>query len=184
MIKVLSILCGLTAPLRRFFRREEGGGAIELVILLPVMMSIFMASSEAGLYMTRQIIIERAVDLTMRDLRLGTFPNPTHDAIKTAICDNAKSVPHCIEGIRVELRPVSTTTWNLPTTAPTCIDRDEAVQPANTFSPGAENELMLVRVCVIQDAMFPGAGIGAGVARDSQGGYGIITIAAFVNEPS
>jgi hypothetical protein len=44
---------------------------------------------------------------------------------------------------------------------------------------------MLVRVCVVQDAMFPGAGIGWQRERsDGQVGYRIITVSAFVNEPT
>jgi len=176
----------LSAPFRRFVRREEGGGGVlEFVVMLPMIMFIFMASAEAGIYTARQILLDRAVDLTMRDLGLGNIPNPTHDRIKAEICDNVPALPDCDANIRVELQPVSTTTWNLPTNAATCIDRAATVQPALSFNPGIGNELMLVRVCVIQDAMFPGAGIGRGLEEaDGQVGYRIISVSAFVNQPT
>lgn len=185
MIRRLSRL-GLAAPFRRFFRREDGGGGvIEFTIMLPVFMAIFMAGAEGGIYTTRMILLDRAVDLTMRELGLGQIENPTHDAIKERICDNVPSMPSCDANIRVELIPVSTTAWNLPTTAATCIDRNADVQPALSFNPGVANQLMLVRVCVVQDAMFPGAGIGWQLERsDGQVGYRIITVSAFVNEPT
>lgn len=174
------------SPFHRFVRCEAGGGGvIEFVIMLPMIMFMFMASAEAGLYTARQILLDRAVERTMRDLGLGNIPNPTHDVIKTNICLNVPAIPHCVENIRVELLPVSTTTWNLPTSAATCIDRGAAVQPALSFNPGVASQLMLVRVCVIQDAMFPGTGVGKGMEEaDGQVGYRIITVSGFVNEPT
>jgi hypothetical protein len=148
-------------------------------------MFIFMAGAEGGIFTTRMILLDRAVDLTMRELGLGQVPNPTHDGIKERICDNVPAMPDCDANIRVELVPVSTTSWNIPNTDPTCIDRGAEVQPALNFNPGAENQLMLVRVCVVQDAMFPGAGIGRMLEEaDGQVGYRIISVSAFVNEPT
>ena len=63
------------------------------------------------------------------------------------------------------------------------MDRDEPIQPAVTFNPGAANELMLVRVCIVQDALFPGIGIGEQLVMDSSGGYPITAVSSFVNEP-
>ena len=176
---------GLVAALRRFARREEGGGGVmEFCIMLPVFMFIFMAGAEGGIYTTRMILLDRAVDLTMRELGLGQLPNATHETIKAEICDNVPSLPNCDANIRVELLPVSTTAWNLPTADTTCIDRDAAVQPAVSFNPGASNQLMVVRVCVVQDAMFPGASIGRMLEdADGQVGYRIVSVSAFVNEP-
>jgi hypothetical protein len=49
---------------------------------------------------------------------------------------------------------------------------------------GQQNDVMLVRVCVVQDAMFPTSGIGLGLPKDAQGGYGLVSVTAFVTEPS
>ncbi|HMO08628.1 MAG TPA: pilus assembly protein [Paracoccaceae bacterium] len=178
-----SVLARLRRSLRRFGRREDGGAMVELVIVMPVMMMIFMAAFESGLYMTRQIMLERAVDQTIRELRLGRLENLTHEMLKDEICDRAQFLLACDGTIRIELRPVSTTTWNLPADPTTCFDRDEVVNPSLTPNPGVENQLMLVRVCVIQDAVFPGANIASAIVRDTQGGYALVSVAAFVNEP-
>ena len=62
------------SPFHRFVRCEAGGGGvIEFVIMLPMLMFIFMASAEAGLYTVRQILLDRAVERTMRDLGLGNI---------------------------------------------------------------------------------------------------------------
>lgn len=170
----------------RFRANQSGGGAIELVLVLPVMMGIFISATEAGLYMTRQIMLERAVDMTVRDLRLGKIPNPTHSKLKTSICANVSIIPDCSTAIRIDLVRVSTTTWDFPTTAVECVDRAQPIELSLEFNPGAQNELMLVRVCLLQDAIFPGADFARGIAYegDAAGGYALISTSAFVNEPS
>jgi hypothetical protein len=169
-------------PVRRFFRDEPGGGAIELVLVLPIAMAIFMASMESALYMTRQIMLDRAVDMTVRNLRLGGYANPDAQLLKDEICDLATAVPDCDSEIRLELRPVSTTTWNLPNESMRCVNQAENINIPDDANPGMQNELMIVRVCIRQDAMFPGTGIGEGLSN-SRGRYRIISVAAFVNEP-
>jgi hypothetical protein len=56
--------------------------------------------------------------------------------------------------------------------------------PVTQLQFGQQNDVMLVRVCVVQDAIFPTSGIGLGLPKDSQGGYGVIAVSAFVVEPS
>ncbi|MDN5788766.1 MAG: pilus assembly protein [Pseudorhodobacter sp.] len=166
-----------------FSRAEAGTASVEFVLLVPVLMLLFMASIESGVLMTRTVMLERGVDQVMRQLRLGQIPNPTVDLLETAICSRSVILKDCKANIHIELQPVSMSSWQFPSTATDCIDRDEPMQPATTFNPGASQQVMLVRVCVIQDAFFPGTGVGLRLARDSQGGYGIIAATAFVNEP-
>lgn len=167
---------------RRFARGEQGGGAIELVLVLPVAMGVFVAAMESALYMTRSLMLERAVDMVVRDLRLGGYANPDSELLKEEICERATVIPQCRADIRIEMRAVSTTTWNFPSTAINCIDRDANITPPDEANPGAQNELMLLRVCIKQDAMFPGAGVGEGISN-SNGRYKIVAVSAFVNEP-
>jgi hypothetical protein len=180
------IIQALRRRLARFARGETGTAAVELVITLPTVMFLFIASAESGLYMTRLIMLDRAVDMTMRDLRLGLLDNPTSLELKQEICSHTSILPDCVDALRLELVPVSTVTWNFPTGRVGCVDRDEEIQEATAFNPGVDNELMLVRACMIQDAMFPGAQIGEGLAYDGDeaGGYALISINAFVNEPT
>jgi hypothetical protein len=176
----------LRRALARFGQREEGTATLEMVLCMPVLLMIFMAAFESGLLMTRQIMLERGVDLTVRELRLGTLDvsgADGHEVLKNDICDNTPFLPDCDATIRIELRPVSTVAWNLPAEPTTCFDRDEDLNPSLRPNPGVENELMLIRVCVIQNAIFPGANLGAALAEDSEGGYRLVTVAGFVNEP-
>jgi len=79
---------------------------------------------------------------------------------------------------------ISTANWSLPTTGVSCIDRAEDIQPVTALQIGQQNDIMLVRVCVVQDALFPTTGIGLGLPKDGNGGYGVVAISAFVTEPT
>ncbi len=164
--------------------RDEGGTAtIEFVLFFPVFMTIFMSTFECGLFMTRQVMLERAVDMSIRDLRMGLWVNPTADDLKTAICDIATIIPDCQDVVMLELRPVSTATWTPLDPNITCVERDEVIQPLVEWTNGVENEMMLVRACAVFDPVFPLTAMGLQLPVDASGGYAMSATTAFVNEP-
>lgn len=177
--------------LSRFLRRlaarlRAEGGAVtaDFVFAFPPIVLMLLASIEAGMVMTRAVMLERAVDMSVRDLRLGLVANPTHDRIKADICARMRlMLSNCNSVLLLELRPVSTATWNVFTNAPTCVDRTATVQPLTTFVPGESNEMMLVRACIIFDPYFPTTAFAAGMNLDASGGYQLVAMSAFVNEP-
>ena len=175
-----SIATRLKARLMQAVRREDGTAALDFVLVIPILLMIFMASFESGLLMVRHLMLEQAVDVTMRNLRIGLIKSPTAAVIKQEICGRSSILVNCNENIRIELTPVS---WNFPAAKTECVDRSEVIQPSLNFNPGTANEVMLVRVCVVQDAMFPTTGVGLALPKDASGGYGLISVSAFVNEP-
>jgi hypothetical protein len=166
------------------FRREDGTAAMEFVLAVPLLITIFMASFEAGLLMIRSIMLEQSVDMTMRELRLGHYTLPDAALLKTEICKRTVIFKDCQANITIEMTRISTTNWALPGTDVACIDRSEDIQPVTALQIGQQNDIMLIRVCVVQDALFPTTGIGLGLPKDGQGGYGVISTSAFVTEPS
>ena len=166
------------------FRRDDGTAAMEFVLAVPLLITIFMASFEAGLLMIRSIMLEQSVDMTMRELRLGHYTLPDAALLKTEICKRTVIFKDCQANITIEMTRISTTNWALPGTDVACIDRSEDIQPVTALQIGQQNDIMLIRVCVVQDALFPTTGIGLGLPKDGQGGYGVISTSAFVTEPS
>jgi len=164
-------------------RRDEGTATIEFVILFPVFIVIMVSGIEAGMLMTRQMMLERGLDITMRQLRLGAIANPTHDEVRKLICRNARIIPDCERVVQLELREVDTATFAVPLAGNQCIDRTAKIDPVIDFNPGARNELMMVRACAVFDPMFPATGLGADLPKDASGGYRLIATSAFVNEP-
>ena len=185
----------MTSPLRRFaarlqamipdaMRREDGTATMEFVLVIPLIMMIFMASFESGLLMTRSIMLEQAVDMTMRELRLGHYPTVTNTVLKQQICSRTIIFPNCLNVIKIEMDRVSTTTWNFPVQPTHCINRQGTAEPVVSMGMIGDNDVMMVRVCVILQAMFPSTGIALQLNLDSGGGYGLVTRTAFVAEPA
>ena len=84
----------------------------------------------------------------------------------------------------IDLQQISTATWAMPTVAATCVNRDLDIQPVTALQIGQQNDLILVRACIVQDAIFPTTGIGLRLTRqDNGGGYEIVAVSAFSNEP-
>lgn len=170
--------------LRQRLFREDGTASMEFVLMVPIFITIFMASFESGLLMVRQILLDQSVDMTMRELRLGHLGIVTEETLRTEICSRTIIFANCEANMMIQLDRVNTTTWGLPATPTTCINRDEVIQPVIALQIGQQNDVMLIRVCEIQDAIFPTTGIGLGLSVDSQGGYELISKSAFVVEPT
>jgi Flp pilus assembly pilin Flp len=170
--------------LRAFGREEEGLAAVEFAISFPFIFLLFIFAVELGLIMTKSVMLEHAVDMAMRDLRLGRMENPSSETLKDEICDRLAIINDCRSNIMIELQPINTATWAMPNQPISCVDRDEEIQPVVSFTLGQQNQIMLVRACVLVEPLFPATGIGALLPKDAQGGFGMAAYSAFVNEPS
>lgn len=185
----------LSRSLSRFWNSEDGGPTVEFVILFPAFIAIFLSAFESGLMMTRNVMLERAVDLSVRDLRLGTPIPPSYDEFKESICERALIIEECETLIQVQLEPIDLTTFNVPSNAVNCIDENThnaTVDPINpiddtTYLGGENDELMIVRVCALFTPFFPGTTLGMQMPRYDDDGtdkYALVVTSAFVNEPS
>ena len=168
----------------RFRRSQVGAASVEFVIMVWVFLAIFMASFESGLLMTRFVLLERALDLTVRDLRLGNIENPDHESVRAIICSRTVMFDDCNDILMLELQPVSTTTWSPLNNTVECVNRAAEINPVDQFSTGTGDEMMLVRACAVFDPIFPGTGIGLRLPKVTGGGYAVVATSAFVNEPT
>ncbi len=85
----------------------------------------------------------------------------------------------------IELRPVSTITWE-PLGARADLHRPRRTDQAratDAFNSGAGDELMLIRACAKFDPIVPTTGLGFHLPKDNTGAYALISTTAFVNEP-
>ena len=177
--------------LRRMFRRaardESGSATIPFVMMVPMFIILVLSSLEMGMVMIRHVMLERALDMSVRELRLGlwvTPPNTNPSAeLRRRVCNLAGLIPNCMNALLIELRPVSKTTWQPLSSGPVCVDRAMAVQPVTEFITGGSNEMMLIRACAKFVPMFPLTGMGFNLPKDSTGAYALVAATAFVNEP-
>lgn len=184
MRSVVSLPLRLIGALRDLTRREDGTATLDFVIMVPVFVSIFVSSFELSIIMVRQMFLDRGLDIAVRDLRLGTWPNVTSDILKDAICETTIGfISDCQNQLMIEMIPVPTSSWATPSPTATCIDREASVQPAVSFDPGTENEMVIVRACVMIDPFFPGTGLALKLVENSGAGFPLIATSGFVNEP-
>ncbi len=173
----------MRAFLGRRKRDETGTASIEFVLTVPLVIFIFLAALESGIYMTRYVMLDRALDITVRALRLGQIETPALETLRGRVCDEVAIIPDCKNQLKIELYRVDTGTWNFPDRNIDCVDRGAAIKPVVEPNLGAENEVMLVIACMTADALFPTTGIAAQMTLDSKGGYYVFAASGFVNEP-
>ncbi len=175
------------SKIRKLRRDENGSATIEFVILFPLIMFMFLTGFEAGYYMLRNVMLEHAIDVAVRDVRLSKGQVPNFADIKSRICEEALILPDCLQNVQVEMRsiprePGSMVSMQGPAR---CIDLDSTTDPATgtVYQTGQQNETMVVRVCALAQPMFPTTRLGLGMGQDAHGNYAIVATTAFVNEP-
>lgn len=177
------MIARLTSRLKRLRRDQRGSASVEFVILAPFLIGFIVFAIELGMLSLRAAMLERGLDIAVRQVRLGTGTAPDHDAIKQIICDNTVVIADCDTKLRLEM--IATNLRNFATldTTPDCTDVSEPSKPVRNFVPGGENQLMLLRACLKYKPLFPEAMLGKALVTDSSGDVALTTVSAFVQEP-
>lgn len=173
----------ITRGLGRFRSDEAGNATVEFVLILPIYVAMMTMSVELGMITLRNTLLERGLDVAVREVRLGTGTAPDHDDIKKMVCDNAFFIRDCEKNLRLEMRPANIRAFTALDATPDCTDRSEDSNPVREFTPGQQNELMLLRACIKFDPLFPKGVMGKGLSRDKSGQAAIVSTTSFVQEP-
>ena len=181
-------MSSLVNKLGAFGRRQDGNATIEFVFLFPLFMSIFLMGFESGYYMVRNVMLERAVDISVRDIRLGNGKVPQFAAVKEQICENSVIFPNCTDSLHVYMEEVAIAPGAIAavTGEARCVNRfsTEPQFDETDYNVGQANTMMVVQVCASVSPFFPTTGIGLGLQNDELGGNrAIVATTAFVNEP-
>lgn len=173
----------LRQALARFRRAEEGHATIEFAITFPSMLFLLLSGVELGMMSIQHASLERALDLTVRDIRLGTGSAPQHNEIKDLICERAGYISDCKGTLRLEMVLVDPRNWTSLSADADCIDASKPVEPVRSFTNGMDNELMVLRACAKVKPVFPTTGLGKNVVKDGDGAYALLSSTVFVQEP-
>ena len=169
--------------LRRFRNTEDGHATIEFAITFPAMLFFLLSGIEFGIVGLHHSSLERALDMTVRDIRLETGTAPQHDEIKQRICDRAGFIDNCSTNLRLEMVQMDPRNWGLLDATADCTDLSVDVAPVRNFVNGQSNELMILRACAKFDPVFPTTGLGKNMVKDNAGQYALVSVSAFVQEP-
>ncbi|MEP3636588.1 MAG: TadE family protein [Paracoccaceae bacterium] len=171
--------------LRQFGRKEDGQIAIEFVLAVPLVFTLFMTSVEMGIYAVRQMFLERGMDIAVREIRLATGEPTDHDDIKDNICGFAGFLPDCDTTLRLEMIPLDPRAFDQSLYGQAdCVDVSEPVaSDIRNFVPGNSHQLMILRACYAFEPVFPTSGLGFAYAKDGSGRSHMFASSAFVQEP-
>ena len=132
----------------RFRRGERGGATVEFVIILPVFLLVFISSFELSIFLTRQVMLERGIDLAVRDIRLDQ-DGITRRSIRRAICERARILPDCDQNLVVEMTVIDPTTYALPDSDAVCVNREDSIIPNTGFPGNREGQMVFIRACFV-----------------------------------
>lgn len=173
----------LRRVLRQFQRREDGTATIEFVLVFPVFMVLFVSAFELGLLQVRHTLLERGLDLAVREVRLSTSNPPNYVDLKKAICNGAMIIPDCLTNLKLEMVRIDPWVGVSVPRAADCVDRAQPVAPVRSYVTGATNDLMFLRVCSLFDPIFPMTGLGFQMPKQNGGAYALVSMSSFVSEP-
>lgn len=171
-------------PLLRKFRAGENGSVAPAVALwMPVFMLLIVSSIELGTITIRHTILERSLDQTVREVKLGVGPT-THQQMKESICAKATILPGCLQTLHLEMIPLDMNAYVQPASRADCIDASQPVTPQRHFENGRGGQMMFLRACYKFKPVTPIGSLNASLSKDDQGYTGLVSTSAFVNEPS
>lgn len=162
---------------------RSGAAAVEFALIVPVLLALVFSTLEAGWIMVQSIMLDRALDTTVRELRIGSFANPTQAAMRQRICAEAFVLVNCNSALALEMFHI-TNGSGYPADSARCVNRDSPIAPVLRFTPGGRTETVFVRACFVVEPLTPGIGLGLALPKDSSGAHRIIAKSGFVNEPA
>ena len=84
--------------LRHFLTGDDRGTAtVEFVIVFPLIIAVFMSTFEAAMLTAKHTMMERALDLTIRELRLTAATPLSESDVKDRICQETLLITDCRE---------------------------------------------------------------------------------------
>ncbi|MDA7426093.1 TadE/TadG family type IV pilus assembly protein [Thalassococcus lentus] len=169
-------------PLRRFAENENGSVVVPFAMWMPVFIGLVLATIEVGTVTIRSTALERALDETVREVRLGNAGDQT--AIKQSICNRAAVLPDCLDRLQLEMVRLDMRNWsNIPNRAD-CVDTSEVFTPNRAFQNAGGSEVMFLRACFKYRPITPAGNLSANLPEDDEGFTAITASSAFVTEPS
>lgn len=172
---------------RGLLRGEDGTATIEFVILFPLFLLVMVNAIEASVLMTRGSLLDRGLDLAVRELRLQTGAPPSYEEFRALIC-RGSAFRGCLDTLQVELRPIDLAAGSPLDASARCSERADRILPLVKNDPahyrtGAGNQLMMVRACLVVEPVVPNLGLATLLPGDEGAGFRLISVSAFVHEP-
>ena len=155
---------------------------VPFALWTPVFLGLIVSSIELGTVTIRHTVLERSLDSTVRELKLGTGASD-HAGIKASICSQSNVLPGCEDRLHIEMITLDMNNWAAPDMTADCVDTTSVTTPQRTFQHGGSHEMTLIRACYKFKPATPIGGLNASLSKDADGFSALVSTTAFVSEP-
>ncbi|NWG72183.1 MAG: pilus assembly protein [Parvularculaceae bacterium] len=172
--------------LSRLVGDRRGATAIEFAIVAPVFLALTFSILEAGYFFFVSSAVDQAAARAARLIRTGqaqSVASPiTREEFFDRVCEVVDLFGNCDTQLTVDVaRYTSFAQLAADASAPTCRDADDDAINAIPYAPGAEREIVRVRICYLHKSFNPALGLNLSQAAD--GSRKMISVTIFRNEP-
>lgn len=176
-----------TKALNRLRKDEDAVSTVETVVMLPFILVLCSYTMDLGMLLTRNVMLERAVDVGTRDIRLGLMAVDDYDGLRKRICDEAIIIPECESRLKMQLNAMSPYLWEDPGKVPDCESlKTVTVTEPREFDAATRNQMVFFRACAVLEPVMPGWGLSDSLLSSSDGGtnrfYQVVATTTFTKE--
>jgi hypothetical protein len=147
---------------------QSGSAAVEFAIVAPIFLVMMFSMFEVGWFYFANSVVDAAVADAGRLVKTGqlqTFsndPEEQFDLLYETVCDIVQTFGACATRLTVEAKTYSSFAALAADTDPTtCADAPPDDIAAIEFSPGADLQIVRLRICYIYTTVNPIVGIGS-----------------------
>ncbi len=183
----MRIMKTLTKAARRVLagvRDRTGSAAVEFALVAAPFLALMMSTFEVGWFFFAASQVDAATIETARLVRTGQVQKAGFDKqdFFNEVCPNVAVFGDCDETLTVEVTVFDSFAELAADASPVvCTNDDPAEIAALAFNPGADNEIVRLRVCLLYKTINPT--IGVNVSEASDGKRRVFGTFIFQNEP-
>jgi len=169
----------------RLLKNNKGVTAVEFALVGPVFLAMLLSAVELGLLLTKVALLDNAANSISRSVYTGAVTDGSvmKEDLEETVCDTIKFLDAgCADNLAIELTTISDFTA-IPDTEAVCIDSDDPIMPVVSFNPGADNDIVYMRICLTTNVYVPGIGLGLNFSKTETGKLQLVSTLAFSNEP-
>jgi Flp pilus assembly protein TadG len=171
---------------RRLARDRRGATAVEFAIVAPVFLALTFSILEAGYFFFINSAVDQAAARAARLIRTGQAQSAatpiSREAFFDRICEVVDLFGDCTRQLTVDVARYSTfAELAADASNPTCRDADDDAIAAIPYAPGAERDIVRVRICYMHRSVNPALGLDLSSGPD--GSRKMISVTIFRNEP-
>ena len=171
---------------RRRLSDERGAAAVEFAMVAPIFLALLFSIFEAGYSFFVSSAVDQAAARAGRLIRTGQAQASSSPITKAdffdEICDVVKHFGSCNDRLTVEVESFDDFAGLAASLSqPTCRSAGQSAVNAIPYDPGAERQIVRVRICYLHKTINPG--IGLDLAQSSDGSRELVATIVFRNEP-